>query len=106
MRQVWKALGERFAYTTVMTTLDRLFKKDLLERRKVGRAFVYSSRFSPEEINRAFTEDVIVSLFDPDAEAQPILACFVDAVSDRDRLLLDELERLVLEKRQRLQNGE
>lgn len=106
VRQVWKALGERFAYTTVMTTLDRLFKKDLLERRKVGRAFVYSSRFSPEEINRAFTEDVIVSLFDPDAEAQPILACFVDAVSDRDRLLLDELERLVLEKRQRLQNGE
>ena len=38
------------AYTTVMTTLDRLFKKGLLARRKVGRAFVYRATASRAEI--------------------------------------------------------
>ncbi len=32
----------------------------------------------------------------------PVLACFVDAVSDRDRELLDELDRLVKEKKEGL----
>ncbi len=33
--------GETLAYTTVMTTLDRLYKKGLLRREKDGTAFVY-----------------------------------------------------------------
>ena len=31
----------QLAYTTVMTVMDRLFKKDLVERRKKSRAHVY-----------------------------------------------------------------
>ena len=34
-----KKLERPLAYTTVMTTLDRLYKKGLLERRKAARAF-------------------------------------------------------------------
>jgi hypothetical protein len=34
------------------------------------------------------------------------LSCFVDAVSERDRLLLDDLERLLKAKRMRLDRGE
>jgi predicted transcriptional regulator len=34
------------AYTTVMTTLDRLFKKKLLSREVEGRAFRYTPRFT------------------------------------------------------------
>src|SRR5258706_4136748 len=41
--------AQKRAYTTVMTTLDRLFKKGLLERRKAERAFVYAPRFSRQE---------------------------------------------------------
>src|SRR5690349_8501290 len=37
------------AYTTVMTTLDRLYKKDLLNRVPEGRAFRYSLRQSLQE---------------------------------------------------------
>ena len=40
------------AYTTVMTTLDRLFKKNLLTREADGRAFRYTPRFSREELHR------------------------------------------------------
>jgi len=41
VREACARLGTTIAYTTVMTTLDRLFKKRLLSRRKVGQAFVY-----------------------------------------------------------------
>src|ERR1051326_6071121 len=42
-------LDRPLAYTTVMTTLDRLFKKGLLDRRKSERAFFYSPRLSRRE---------------------------------------------------------
>src|SRR5512138_941390 len=43
VRDVYRAFDERVAYTTLMTTLDRLFKKNLLNRRKDGRAFLYAA---------------------------------------------------------------
>ncbi len=107
VRCVETALGERVAYTTIMTTLDRLYKKGLLTRRKEGRAFLYSARYSPEELERGVTEDVISSLLDAGTErVEPVLACIVDAVSEHDRVLLDDLERLVQEKRRSLENLE
>ena len=98
--RVCSGLKDMYAYTTVMTTLDRLYKKGLLERRKEGRAFVYTAKYSVEEMERGIAEDVIEHLFDNSiGRAQPVLACIVDSVSERDLLLLDELERLVKEKR-------
>ena len=41
VRDVCERLEPTVAYTTVMTTMDRLFKKGLLARRKSGRAFLY-----------------------------------------------------------------
>lgn len=107
VRQVTEAFGERVVYTTVMTTLDRLYKKGLVKRRKMGRAFLYSASFSPEELERGVAADVINNLLSAENDrVEPILACMVDAVSERDRNLLDELERLVQEKRLELENGE
>ena len=103
VREVHLAFGENVAYTTLMTTLDRLYKKKLLERRKDGRAFVYSPVFSREEFEHGIREDVVHGLLGRGAEGvEPVLACIVDAVSDRDRELLDELERLIKEKRREL----
>jgi predicted transcriptional regulator len=107
VRQMTGVLNNRVAYTTVMTTLDRLYKKELVNRRKEGRAFLYSARFSPEELERNMAADVISDLLDAENESvKPILACMVDAVSDRDRQLLDELERLVRQKRFELEGEE
>lgn len=107
VRQMTDSLNNRVAYTTVMTTLDRLYKKGLVNRRKEGRAFLYSPRFSPEELERNMAAGVISDLLDAERESvKPILACMVDAVSDRDRELLDELERLVRQKRFELEGEE
>jgi hypothetical protein len=49
-------------------------------------------------------EDVIDGLLGPGAKSvEPVLACIVDTVSDNDRELLNELDRLVQEKRRELQ---
>ncbi len=86
-----------------MTTLDRLYKKRLLDRRKDGRAFFYSPAVSREEFEHGIREDVIDGLLGPEAEGvQPVLACIVDTVSERDRQLLDELDRLIKDKKREL----
>ncbi len=100
VRDIHLAFGGRLAYTTLMTTLDRLHKKGLLKRRKEGRAFFYSPRFSPNEFEQGVARDVINTLLGRGSDGvEPILACIIDAVSERDRALLDELERLIKEKR-------
>jgi predicted transcriptional regulator len=103
VRDVQTAFAGTLAYTTLMTTLDRLHRKGVLDRRKAGRAYVYTPRWSREELERVLASDLIGSLLAGDAHAaEPVLSCIVDAVSERDRLLLDELDRLVKEKRRRL----
>lgn len=104
VKQIYKKENETIAYTTIMTTLDRLYKKGLFKRRKVGRAFLYSARYSEGEMERGVAGDVINDLLDANlGSVEPVLACIVDAVSDRDRQFLDELERLVNEKRRELE---
>jgi predicted transcriptional regulator len=97
VREVRLALGDALAYTTVMTTLDRLFKKGLLERQRDGRAFRYAARTSREAhaagALRRWLDDLLGR-----APARPILASLVDAVGEHDRALLPELTRLVREK--------
>lgn len=104
VRAVEVALGERIAYTTIMTTLDRLYKKGFLDRRKEGRAFFYTPRFTLNELERGMAEDVMNSLLGVGtSQIEPVLACIVDAVSDHDRDLLDELARLVQAKQLELE---
>jgi predicted transcriptional regulator len=100
VREACELLGSSMAYTTVMTTMDRLFKKRLLGRRKVGRAFLYSASVTREELEGAVATELVQSLLQRHSgEPLPLLSTLVDAVSDRDRALLDDLERLIREKR-------
>ena len=86
------------AYTTVMTTMERLHRKGVLERRKDGRAFLYRPISSRDEMERGLVTRALEPLL-RGGQAQPILSCLVDEVSRHDERLLDELERLVREKR-------
>ena len=105
VREIHAAFDERAAYTTLMTTLDRLHKKGLLERRKDGRAFLYSPRITREEFTHSIAKDIIDGLLGKtDGETKPILACIVDAVGERDSEMLDILEKLLREKRQLLRS--
>jgi predicted transcriptional regulator len=103
VRDIHHAFGHRIAYTTLMTTLDRLYRKRLLDRRKDGRAFVYRAAVSRDEFEHEIREAMIDCLLDSGTKPlAPVLASFVRAVSERDQELLDELDRLVKEKKKQL----
>jgi len=94
------------AYTTVMTTLDRLYKKRLLDRVAEGRAFRYTPRQSPDDLRRvAAVEGIRQLLGSAETSALP-LSYLVEAVSEHDIQLLDELQMLVERKRQELKKTE
>jgi predicted transcriptional regulator len=107
VRDVHACFDGVLAYTTLMTTMDRLYKKGLLGRRKQGRAFLYSATASPEDLDHSVASGILQMVLGqgPDA-AQPVLSRLVDAVSESDRGLLDELDRLVREKRRELKKQE
>jgi predicted transcriptional regulator len=89
----------QLAYTTVMTTLDRLFKKGLLDRTEEGRAFRYSPRCTPTDIPRLVAVNTMRRWIESAAPSSLPLSYFVEAVSDHDINLLDELRALVERKR-------
>ena len=103
VHEVMQFIERPLAYTTVMTTLDRLFKKGLLGREKRERAFVYAPRFTPEDWQFRRASDVVQSFLNgPKPSREGLLSCFLEAVGRHDTALLDELERRIRRKRQEL----
>jgi predicted transcriptional regulator len=70
------------AYTTLMTTLDRLHRKGVLDREPDGRAFAYRPRVT---------------------RAEAVLSFLIDDLGDLDADALDALERLVRARRRELE---
>jgi predicted transcriptional regulator len=58
------ATSKPLAYTTVMTVLDRLAKKNVVTRRKVGRAFVYAPRIARDAIRRLALKEFVDCFFE------------------------------------------
>ncbi len=104
VREVQAALPRRVAYTTVMTTLDRLFKKGFLSRSRSGRAFVYRALQTRQQTEAAVASGMVSGLFSGTA-VKPILSNLVDAVGSHDdgADLLNALEEMVREKRRRME---
>jgi predicted transcriptional regulator len=103
VRDVTKRIHRELAYTTVMTTLDRLYKKGLLEREMTDRAFIYSAKVSREDWDRQRAGEMMVGFLTGPAESRHMLLSYlVDAVGTHDAMLLDELERKVQRKREEL----
>jgi len=103
VRDVVERLNSKLAYTTVMTTLDRLFKKGLLEREKFERAFLYSPALSSQDWERRRAGDFVAGfLAGPEPSRDLLLSSLVDAVGQHDAVLLDELEEKIRKKRREL----
>lgn len=92
------------AYTTLMTTLDRLHRKGVLTRERTGRAFRYATTHSRAALESELAAGALrAALVSDEATLRPLMSCFVDAVGERDRALLTELEALVRARRAELE---
>ena len=93
VHQIADRLDNGLAYTTVMTTLDRLFRKGLLARRKQSRAFVYSANLSARDFEGHRAAHLVRRFFsESDVQPDVLVSCLVDAVHHYDTDLLDQLE--------------
>lgn len=91
VRKVHESMGNdpKLAYTTIMTTMNRLFEKGLLDREvksgKGGLHYVYWPKMEKEAFERSAIQGVLGSLIDKFGEK--VIDCFVEQMSlDKDRL--------------------
>src|SRR6266851_8884616 len=95
VRELLEKESPDLAYTTVMTTLDRLFKKGLLTRSEKGRAFRYAPRLSREELHREAAGHAFRQLLDASPASSLPLSYLVEILTERDAQLLDSLRDVV-----------
>ncbi|HEU5411196.1 MAG TPA: BlaI/MecI/CopY family transcriptional regulator [Candidatus Acidoferrales bacterium] len=104
VREVARRIGRPLAYTTVMTTLDRLYKKNLLERRKEERAFRYVARITRSDWERRRADELFAEfLGGPRPSRDLLVSCLIEAAGQYDEALLDELEGKIRMKRKELE---
>ncbi len=94
-----RLIGEQrgIALTTVQSTLERLFRKQLLMREKVSHAYQYRPAVRREDLmGRLFAE--VIDTFSSGKTEQG-LAAFVDLAAKDNDENLDKLEQLILQRR-------
>jgi BlaI family transcriptional regulator, penicillinase repressor len=71
VREIRDALAARRprAYTTIMTIMDRLARKQIVARHRVGRAWRYQANLSRQEARSHAIAQVVESFFGGSAEA-------------------------------------
>jgi predicted transcriptional regulator len=71
VREIRDRLAERRprAYTTIMTIMDRLARKGVVGRRRVGRAYVYRANLSMEEARAQALRQIVENFFGGSREA-------------------------------------
>jgi predicted transcriptional regulator len=105
VRDVALRLNGPWAYTTLMTTLDRLFKKNLLNREPKGRAFVYRARVSRAELGVRALATAVSNIGAGAPDRDLAIAALVDAIESHDPRWLDSLDRMVREKKRALRQA-
>lgn len=93
------------AYTTIMTTLDRLYRKRLVLRHTAARAFSYEPRCTRDELLSELVSEQVTDLLGASRHSGIVLSTLVRAVRDTDAALLDRLEELVQSERRRRGSG-
>lgn len=99
VREVHEKLSSsrNIAYTTVMTVMSRLAEKEILKRKQDGRAYLYAPAQSRDLFCSQAISTVMKGLLGGFGE--PVLSQFVDTVSAEDASNLDQLLRLIEEKK-------
>ncbi len=93
--RVRAALGDRLAYTTVMTVLGRLTEKGLATRSRAGRAFAYQAVPDEAEV----TARQMRRLLEAGEDRAEVLSRFVEVLAPEDEALLADLIHRAEEKR-------
>jgi predicted transcriptional regulator len=101
-RAVGRARG--IASNTVQSAMERLYRKGLLRRTKIGHAYRYEAACSREQLGAELVRSVVDRVLR--GRTSDALAAFVDLAARAGADELEHLERLVAAQRQRARGGE
>jgi predicted transcriptional regulator len=94
VRDVVNRLDRPRAYTTIMTTLDRLYRKNMVRRRVLDRAYLYSPRLTCQEWRSEVARSVVTKLLAGSQTSRDLLlACLLEAAGQQEARLLSELKK-------------
>lgn len=81
VRDVYEDLAQhrQIAYTTVMSTMDNLYRKRWLTRQRSGKAYVYEAIMSREERSARLMK----AAFDAGGDTNMVLSFFVDQMNEQ-----------------------
>ncbi len=101
---VYSALGKTrgISHNTIQSTLERLFKKKLLTRKKISHAYVYQAIVGRDELIGRMINDVVNTISKNNSDG--MLAAFVDIAARTDEAHLDKLEQLITDYRSKRDN--
>jgi predicted transcriptional regulator len=86
------------AYTTVMTTVARLYDKGILRRERDGRRYLYAPKMSREEFLATTAREVLEGA----VGGHQAMAMLAEKVSEASAGELDDLEALIQKRRREL----
>ncbi len=86
------------AYTTVMTTVTRLYDKGLLNRERDGKRYLYTPKLTREEFLQSTAREVLEEA----VGGHQAMAMLAEKVSEASSGELDELEALIHKRREEL----
>lgn len=106
VHDVLARIDRPLAYTTIMTTLDRLYRKGLLIRLKRGRAFVYTAACSKQDVQRGIARELVNEISaDPLHSRNYLLSFLIESVDPQEVEVLRKLEAAIREKRRQAEDA-
>ena len=91
VREIADALKDRFAYTTVMTVLVRLYEKGLVGREQQGKGYLYTPRYTMAELRDRMAKYLVDGIVEDFGDVA--LAHFAGALDRVDRRRLARLRK-------------
>ncbi len=79
--------SRNLAYTTVMTVLDRLEKRGSVQRKKIGRSFLYTPVLERHELRRLAVDALVETFFEGSREDLIHFLRNADAPAQREFLI-------------------
>lgn len=97
-RRIRERLTRRaITLSTVQATVERLCRKELAAREKIGRAYFYSAAIGRESLISMLIRDMSERV--TGGELEPVISGFIDLIGESDPSLLDRLESNVRRRR-------
>ena len=101
-REVFEKVSKekKVAYTTVLTVLQRMVKKGLVDKKKKDEIYLYSATLDKEEFTKYIYERVLKGVLDFSESAT--IAFLIDILSDYDPKTLEQLSSIIEKKKKEL----